>query len=140
MGAFARIMTGLAAEASDNKTISIDATYLKAHRMPYPFFHDRWPSLLLHRGQSASEQPARSRPAIGRSGICPQRSAQEFPSRGAGADLNHTGQAAEPWLCADKRAGRPGRRRPNSILPFTIPPFTVSQNKKGQLLGRRCWD
>ena len=31
-GVFARIMTGLAAEAPDNKTISIDATYLKAHR------------------------------------------------------------------------------------------------------------
>ena len=32
MGVFARIMTGLAAEAPDNTTISIDATYLKAHR------------------------------------------------------------------------------------------------------------
>ena len=32
MGVFARIMTGLAAEARDNQTISIDATYLKAHR------------------------------------------------------------------------------------------------------------
>ncbi|WP_114273000.1 MULTISPECIES: IS5 family transposase [Roseobacteraceae] len=32
MGVFARIMTGLAAEAPDHKTISIDATYLKAHR------------------------------------------------------------------------------------------------------------
>jgi len=32
MGVFARIMTGLAAEAPDNNTISIDATYLKAHR------------------------------------------------------------------------------------------------------------
>ena len=32
MGVFARIMTGLATEAPDNKTISIDATYLKAHR------------------------------------------------------------------------------------------------------------
>ena len=32
MGVFARIMTGLAAEAPDNKTISIDATSLKAHR------------------------------------------------------------------------------------------------------------
>lgn len=32
MGAFARIMTGLAAEAADEKTIMIDATYLKAHR------------------------------------------------------------------------------------------------------------
>ena len=32
MGVFARILTGLAAEAPDNKTISIDATYLKAHR------------------------------------------------------------------------------------------------------------
>ena len=31
MGVFARIMTGLAAEAPDNQTISIDATYLKAH-------------------------------------------------------------------------------------------------------------
>ncbi len=31
MGVFARIMAGLAAEAPDNKTISIDATYLKAH-------------------------------------------------------------------------------------------------------------
>jgi hypothetical protein len=27
MGVFARMMTGLAAEAADNKTISIDATY-----------------------------------------------------------------------------------------------------------------
>ena len=32
MGVFARIMAGLAAETPDNKTISIDATYLKAHR------------------------------------------------------------------------------------------------------------
>ena len=32
MGVFARIMVGLAAEAPDNSTISIDATYLKAHR------------------------------------------------------------------------------------------------------------
>ena len=32
MGVFARIMRGLAAETPDNKTISIDATYLKAHR------------------------------------------------------------------------------------------------------------
>ncbi len=32
MRVFARIMTGLAAEAPDNRTISIDATYLKAHR------------------------------------------------------------------------------------------------------------
>lgn len=32
MGVFARIMTGLAADSPDNKTISIDATYLKAHR------------------------------------------------------------------------------------------------------------
>jgi transposase len=31
MGVFARIMTGLAANSPDNKTISIDATYLKAH-------------------------------------------------------------------------------------------------------------
>jgi transposase len=32
MRVFARIMTGLAAETPDNKTISIDATNLKAHR------------------------------------------------------------------------------------------------------------
>ena len=32
MGVCARIMMGLAAEAPDNQTISIDATYLKAHR------------------------------------------------------------------------------------------------------------
>ena len=32
MGVFARIMAGLAADAPDNKTISIDAIYLKAHR------------------------------------------------------------------------------------------------------------
>lgn len=31
-GVFARIMTELAKEAPDNKTIMIDATYLKAHR------------------------------------------------------------------------------------------------------------
>lgn len=35
MGVFARIMTGLATEAPENKTISIDATYLKAHRTAY---------------------------------------------------------------------------------------------------------
>jgi hypothetical protein len=32
MGVFARIMMGLAEQAPDNMTISIDATYLKAHR------------------------------------------------------------------------------------------------------------
>ena len=32
MGVFTRIMTGLAVEAADEKTIMIDATYLKAHR------------------------------------------------------------------------------------------------------------
>ena len=32
MGVFARIMEGLAAEAAEQKTIMIDATYLKAHR------------------------------------------------------------------------------------------------------------
>ena len=42
MGVFARIMTGLAAEAPDHKTISIDATYLKAHRTA--------PSLRLKKG------------------------------------------------------------------------------------------
>ena len=31
-GVFARIMMGLAAESTANKTIMIDATYLKAHR------------------------------------------------------------------------------------------------------------
>jgi transposase len=32
MGVFARIMEGLASEATERKTIMIDATYLKAHR------------------------------------------------------------------------------------------------------------
>ena len=32
MGVFAQIMTGLAAETPDSRTISIDATNLKAHR------------------------------------------------------------------------------------------------------------
>jgi hypothetical protein len=32
MGVFARIMMGLAEQAPDNRTISIDATDLKAHR------------------------------------------------------------------------------------------------------------
>ena len=32
MGVFARIMAGLASETTDQKTIMIDATYLKAHR------------------------------------------------------------------------------------------------------------
>ena len=32
MGVFVRIMVGLAEQTPDNKTISIDATYLKAHR------------------------------------------------------------------------------------------------------------
>ncbi len=32
MGVFARIFEGLASEATDQKTVMIDATYLKAHR------------------------------------------------------------------------------------------------------------
>jgi transposase len=32
MGVFARIMMGLAEQTPDNKTVSIDDTYLKAHR------------------------------------------------------------------------------------------------------------
>ena len=32
MGVFARIMMGLSEQAPDNQTLSIDATYLKAHR------------------------------------------------------------------------------------------------------------
>lgn len=32
MGVFARMMEGLASEATEQKTIMIDATYLKAHR------------------------------------------------------------------------------------------------------------
>ena len=32
MDIFAQILMGLAEQAPDNKTISIDATYLKAHR------------------------------------------------------------------------------------------------------------
>lgn len=32
MGVFARIMAGLASEAAEQKTVMIDATYLKAHR------------------------------------------------------------------------------------------------------------
>lgn len=32
MGVFARIMEGLASEAAEQKTVMIDATYLKAHR------------------------------------------------------------------------------------------------------------
>jgi hypothetical protein len=38
MGVFARIMLGLTAEAPDNKTLSIDATYLKAHRTASSFW------------------------------------------------------------------------------------------------------
>lgn len=47
MEVVARIMTGLAAEAPDNKTMSIDATYLKAHRTAS--------SLRLKRGAWASD-------------------------------------------------------------------------------------
>ena len=32
MGVFARIMAGLASESTEQKTIMVDATYLKAHR------------------------------------------------------------------------------------------------------------
>jgi hypothetical protein len=47
MGVFARIMMGLAEAAPDNKTISMDATYLKAHRTAS--------SLGLKRGAWASD-------------------------------------------------------------------------------------
>lgn len=53
MGVFARIMTGLAAEAPDNKTISIDATYLKAHRTAS--------SLWLKKGARASDRTDKRR-------------------------------------------------------------------------------
>jgi hypothetical protein len=33
MGVFARMMEGLASEGTEQKTIMIDATYLKAHRI-----------------------------------------------------------------------------------------------------------
>jgi hypothetical protein len=33
MGVFARIMEGLASEGTEQNTIMIDATYLKAHRV-----------------------------------------------------------------------------------------------------------
>jgi hypothetical protein len=39
MGVFARIMMGLAEQAPDNKTTSIDATYLKAHSTTNPPLH-----------------------------------------------------------------------------------------------------
>jgi hypothetical protein len=69
MGVFARIMEGLVAEGSDHKTISIDATYLKAHRTAcqskggawtpdqatHSVLHDRRPSERLHWGKSACE-------------------------------------------------------------------------------------
>lgn len=42
MGVFARIMTGLAANSPDNKTISIDATYLKAHRTASSLGAKKW--------------------------------------------------------------------------------------------------
>ena len=35
MGIFAQIMGGLAAKTPDNKMISIDLTYLKAHRAAF---------------------------------------------------------------------------------------------------------
>jgi transposase len=46
MGVFARIMMRLAEQAPDNKTISSDATYLKAYRMAS--------SLRLKRGGTAT--------------------------------------------------------------------------------------
>ena len=54
MGVFARIMTGLAAEASDNKTISIDATYLKAHRTASSMRLKKgaWPSNWANQGRN----------------------------------------------------------------------------------------
>ena len=53
MGVFARIMTGLAAEPPDNKTISIDATYLKADRTVS--------NLGLKRGARTSGRPDQGR-------------------------------------------------------------------------------
>ena len=49
MGVFARILMGLAGLAPDNKTLSIDATYLRAHRMAS--------SLRLKRGARTPDRP-----------------------------------------------------------------------------------
>ena len=63
MGVFARIMTGLAAEAPDNKTISIDATYLKAHRTTSSLRLKKgaWPSDWVNQGRD-EHQTARCYP------------------------------------------------------------------------------
>ena len=76
MGVFARIMTGLAAEAPDHKTISIErghehqaACRYRHKRSTDPVLHDRRSGQRLHWGQGAGEQPAIGRLAAGRSGI-----------------------------------------------------------------------
>jgi hypothetical protein len=60
MGVFVRIMMGLTDQAPDNETISIDATYLKAHRTAS--------SLRLKKGAWASDRPNQGRhePLTGR--------------------------------------------------------------------------
>ena len=51
MGVFARIMEGLASEAAEQKTVMIDATYLKAHRTAS--------SLAVKKGGAAGRSGAR---------------------------------------------------------------------------------
>lgn len=51
MGIFARIMEGLASEAAEQRTVMIDATYLKAHRTA--------PSLAVKRGGAGGRLGAR---------------------------------------------------------------------------------
>lgn len=63
MGVFARIMTGLTAETPDHKTISIDATYLKAHRTASSLRLKKgaWSSDRTNKGRHEHEVACRNR-------------------------------------------------------------------------------
>ena len=63
MGVFARIMTGLAAQGPANKTISIDATYLKAHRTASSLGAKKgaWPADRANKGRYEHQAARRDR-------------------------------------------------------------------------------
>ena len=76
MGVFARIMEGLASEAAEQKTVMIDATYLKAHRTAS--------SLAVKRGARRRGDRAHERRAEHQASCCGRR-------QGAAAEVLHDG-------------------------------------------------
>ena len=101
MGVFARIMTRLAAEAPDHKAISIDATYLKAHRTHRPAVKKRGCGRLIGRTKSGMNTKLHAvTDTVGRPIQFFMTAGQVSDYTGAAALVNSL--PAADWLLGDK--------------------------------------